>query len=77
MTALPLCFSEPVCNDIMLGDKKIIGGALRIMRNAILYQGTVQLGDAVDFPELKAAFLKAMAVRLGKKSSSPAPILAN
>jgi lipoyl(octanoyl) transferase len=43
-SVLPVCFQEPVCNDIMLGGKKIVGGALRITKQAILYQGTVQYG---------------------------------
>src|SRR5258706_2543445 len=43
-----LCFEEPVCNDVMLDKKKIIGGALRLTKQAILYQGTVQLGGLMD-----------------------------
>lgn len=39
-----VCFDEPVCNDLMLGEKKMVGGALRIMRNAILYQGNILNG---------------------------------
>ena len=38
------CFQAPVCNDVMEGGKKIVGGALRITREAILYQGTIQYG---------------------------------
>ncbi len=41
---LPVCFQEPVCNDVMENGKKIVGGALRITKQAILYQGTVQYG---------------------------------
>ena len=37
-----VCFSEPVCNDVMLGGEKIVGGALRLTRKAILYQGNIQ-----------------------------------
>lgn len=38
-----VCFEEPVCNDVMAGGRKIAGGALRLTRNAVLYQGTIQL----------------------------------
>ncbi len=37
------CFQEPVCNDVMAGDKKIVGGALRVAKTALLYQGSIQL----------------------------------
>lgn len=39
------CYDEPVCNDVMLGREKIIGGALRLTRNAILYQGNIKKFD--------------------------------
>jgi|GEM_PF-5186635 len=38
-----LCFNKPVCHDVMLNGKKVVGGALRVMKNAILYQGTIQI----------------------------------
>ncbi|MFN0118343.1 MAG: lipoyl protein ligase domain-containing protein [Elusimicrobiota bacterium] len=40
-----LCFQEPVCNDILINQEKIVGGALRITKKALLYQGTLQLQD--------------------------------
>lgn len=38
-----VCFEEPVCNDVMADGKKIVGGALRLTKQAILYQGTIQI----------------------------------
>ena len=58
MTELPVCFQQPVCNDVMMNGEKVIGGALRITRNAILYQGNVQLKFMVDAELLKQALLK-------------------
>jgi lipoate-protein ligase A len=48
-----ICFQEPVCNDVMIKNKKIIGGALRITREACLYQGTIQLENVRDLVNLK------------------------
>ncbi len=50
-----LCYLEPVCNDIMIGEKKIIGGALRITRNAILYQGNILLEEQQSVEDVKTA----------------------
>lgn len=54
-----VCFQEPVCNDVMMGDKKIIGGALRITRNAVLYQGHIE-NAFIPIGELKAAIVRAL-----------------
>lgn len=56
----PVCFNEPVCNDVMINGKKVIGGALRITKNAILYQGTVQL-TSVPMADLKNVIRRAFA----------------
>ncbi len=53
------CFQEPVCNDVMLGDKKIAGGALRVTRRAMLYQGTIQLSEGAPMTEIKRALADA------------------
>lgn len=37
------CFQEPVGYDVLEGREKRIGGALRVGRHAILYQGSIQL----------------------------------
>ncbi len=47
------CFSEPVCNDVMEDGKKIVGGALRITRSAVLYQGDIHLSEGTDKKKLK------------------------
>jgi hypothetical protein len=49
-----VCFQDPVCNDVMLADKKVVGGALRLTRKSILYQGTIQLSDQINRATLKA-----------------------
>ena len=51
--AFTICFDEPVCNDVMRQNKKIIGGALRITSQAVLYQGTIQLTDKGNIQKLK------------------------
>jgi lipoate-protein ligase A len=59
------CFQKPVCDDVMLDDKKVIGGALRLTRKAILYQGAVQMGAGTDLEKLKAELRKALKEALG------------
>jgi lipoate-protein ligase A len=54
-----VCFQEPVCNDVMVGDKKIIGGALRLTRNAVLYQGHIE-NTSIPVGELKAAIVRSL-----------------
>ena len=55
-----VCFDEPVCHDVMRGPKKVIGGALRITKMAILYQGAVMLEGPVDLDALKGALAQAL-----------------
>ncbi len=59
-SSVPVCFNEPVCNDVMQDGKKVIGGALRITKNAVLYQGTIQLPH-VSVGDLKEAVRRAFA----------------
>jgi len=40
------CFKEPVSLDILMGETKILGGAIRRMGQTVLYQGSLQLPDA-------------------------------
>jgi len=40
------CFKEPVSLDILMGETKILGGAIRRMGHTVLYQGSLQLPDA-------------------------------
>jgi lipoate-protein ligase A len=40
-----LCFYDPVRGDLMLGYRKILGGALAIGRNGVLYQGSLAVPD--------------------------------
>jgi lipoate-protein ligase A len=53
-----VCFEDPVCNDVMLNGKKIIGGALRITKNAVLYQGDIHLAKGMNRELLKDWILK-------------------
>lgn len=38
----PRCFESPVCADLMQGNSKVLGGALRRSRFGTLYQGSLQ-----------------------------------
>jgi lipoate-protein ligase A len=40
------CFQEPVAMDILSGEDKILGGAIRRLGTTVLYQGSLQLPDA-------------------------------
>jgi len=59
-----VCFEAPVCNDVMLGERKVVGGALRITRSALLYQGAVQLRRTMNLEKLKSCLLSAIVDRL-------------
>lgn len=37
-----LCFSAPVCGDILLDSKKVAGCAVRVWKEAVLMQGSIQ-----------------------------------
>jgi lipoate-protein ligase A len=41
-----VCFESPVAYDIVVGSRKIIGGALRRSRRGVLYQGSLHAGVA-------------------------------
>ena len=71
-----ICFEAPVCNDVMLGDRKIIGGALRITRQALLYQGAVQLRRTMHLEKLKSCLLSSIMDRL-LRTSAPELAAAN
>lgn len=38
------CYDRPVCNDVMKDGRKIIGGALRLTKHSVLYQGNIRSG---------------------------------
>ncbi|EQD25633.1 MAG: hypothetical protein D084_Lepto4C00050G0003 [Leptospirillum sp. Group IV 'UBA BS'] len=40
-----LCFREPVRGDLMMGEAKVLGGALSIGRKGILYQGSLKVPE--------------------------------
>lgn len=73
------CFQEPVCNDVMVDGRKVVGGALRITRAAILYQGAIQTEASIDTDALKSVLcrrLPALLTDAGEAvtESTPAPI---
>ena len=41
----PACFQSPAKHDIMVGDSKICGGALRRFKDGVLYQGSMVLNE--------------------------------
>lgn len=46
------CFQSPVDADVLIGNQKILGGALRIHRSGVLYQGSLQsVSMPEDFPQ--------------------------
>ena len=56
------CFAEPVPLDILVADRKILGGAIRRYGETVLYQGSLQLPGARErAAELEAAIAKALA----------------
>lgn len=63
------CFANPVLDDLMLDDKKILGGAIRRFGNRILYQGTLQIAGARDKEEYKSAIKNALEKFLKEESS--------
>lgn len=40
------CFENPVQNDVIIGDRKVAGGAQRRTKSGLLHQGSIQNGDA-------------------------------
>lgn len=56
------CFTEPVPLDVMAGNKKILGGAIRRYGETVLYQGSLQLpGARRRAAELEEAIAAALA----------------
>ena len=56
------CFREPVPLDILVADRKILGGAIRRYGETVLYQGSLQLpGARARAAELEKAMAEALA----------------
>ena len=56
------CFVEPVPLDILVADRKILGGAIRRYGDTVLYQGSLQLPGARErAAELENAIAEALA----------------
>ncbi len=55
------CFSEPVGYDLLQASKKVVGGAIYSTKNAILYQGSIQLPVSASVEQsLQHTFEKAL-----------------
>lgn len=54
-----VCFSAPVCGDLLFQGRKVAGAALRIWRGGLLAQGTIQ-GLPLAYPDLLEAVLESM-----------------
>ncbi len=55
------CFVEPVAMDVLVGEHKILGGAIRRYRDTVLYQGSLQVPGARERArELEAAILNGL-----------------
>jgi len=55
-----------VCFDIMDGKRKVVGGALRVTKNAMLYQGNIVLkeSDTKDLKSLKTILFQCLSNQL-------------
>ncbi len=58
------CFANPVQDDLLCGDKKILGGALRRFGGKVLYQGSLQCARARENPLLAQAVAAGLAEAL-------------
>lgn len=59
--AVSLCFSSPVCGDLLLDGRKLAGCAIRAWRHGILVQGSIQ-GLPVSFRGMGEALRRAVAL---------------
>lgn len=64
-----LCYAEPVADDVMLGETKIIGGALRVTPWGRLYQGNLKLQTDVLSRDAAALIVGAWETTLGPPSA--------
>lgn len=53
-----VCFQSPREFDLLLGEQKILGGAMRRNRQGLLYQGSIRV------PGLASSFIEQLAFRL-------------
>lgn len=60
------CFEKPVAMDLLSGDEKILGGAIRRYGATVLYQGSLQLPDARRrAPEFEETIGRSLGVEWG------------
>lgn len=51
-----VCFEKPICDDLMLGAQKVIGGAQKRSRGYVLHQGAIQLAQ-LDLKDRQEALI--------------------
>ncbi len=59
------CFANPVQDDLLLGGRKILGGAIRRFSSRILYQGSLQCPQARTNPAFRRAIMQGAQQMLG------------
>lgn len=57
-----ICFAEPVANDILVGGRKVLGGALRRTAQGVLYQGSLIAGGTPGAMGIAAALARRVGV---------------
>ncbi len=62
-----LCFSSPVCGDLLYRGRKVAGSALRVWRDGLLLQGTIQ-----GLP-VRERDLREILVKFGAEAGSRTP----
>lgn len=67
-----LCFSSPVCGDLLYRGRKVAGSALRVWRDVFLLQGSIQGFPAAN-EELQNALVEAVSATL--EMGCPRPLL--
>lgn len=65
-----VCFSSPVCGDLMYRGRKIAGSALRVWREAFLVQGSIQ-GFPSANGELQSALMEAVSTAVDPQCPHP------
>jgi lipoate-protein ligase A len=60
----PSCFASPSRDDLMVGGRKVLGGAIRRSGGALLYQGSFLTHDRLDGEVLSSCFGKICRFRI-------------
>ena len=63
------CFLSPVPGDVLQGDQKLAGGAMRRTKNGVLYQGSIQIPGAFSGGEIYQKVRQDLAISLSSSRS--------